>query len=169
MPTPFLGSNIFETIPTIQINGLTGGDPLTVSASGTIPSLTGGSGAPSGVPAYGTGSIYYDITNYDAYIYEASAWHLIGDNNVVISISTATTAGTAPNIQYIYLVSGTTTLTLPTAVGNSSIYTVKNVGSGTVTIATTSSQTIDGSLTAVLKVKYTSLTLVSDNANWNII
>src|ERR1035438_2048090 len=95
MPTPFLGSNIFEVIPTIQAAGLTGGDPLTVSTSGTIPSLTGGSGAPSGAPVYGTGSIYYDITNYNTYIYEAAAWHQIGGGGVT-SFSAGTT-GFTPN------------------------------------------------------------------------
>lgn len=85
----------------------------------------------------------------------------------VNSISSPTTAGSTASTDYIYLVSGTTTLTLPTAVGNTNIYTVKNV-SGTTTIATTSSQTIDGSTTASLARQYTSLTLISDNANWNV-
>lgn len=85
----------------------------------------------------------------------------------ITSISSPTTAGSTASTDYIYLVSGTTTLTLPTAVGNTNIYTVKNV-SGTTTIATTSSQTIDGSTTASLARQYTSLTLISDNANWNV-
>ena len=79
-------------------------------------------------------------------------------------------AGSLPNTDYIYLVSGSFTVTLPTAVGNTSRYDIKNIRSGsTATIATTSTQTIDGSLTATLPVQYTSLTLVSDNANWSII
>lgn len=87
----------------------------------------------------------------------------------VSSVSAPTTLGSTPNTDYVYYVSGTTTVTLPTAVGNTNRYTVKNVGSGTVTIATTSSQTIDGSSSASLPVQYTSLDLVSDGANWNVV
>ena len=65
---------------------------------------------------------------------------------------------------------GTITVTLPTAVGVSGkIYDVKNAGTGIVTMATTSSQTIDGGLTAVLRDQYESLTVISNGANWEII
>ena len=88
----------------------------------------------------------------------------------IISISTNTAAGYSNGVDYIYLVSGATTLTLPTAVGNVGEYTVKRVGAGVVSIATTSSQTIDGSASPItINVQYVSLTLVSDGANWNII
>ncbi len=88
----------------------------------------------------------------------------------VTSVSTATTAGATAQTDYVYLVSGTTTLTLPTAVGNSNLYTVKNIGSNTVSIATTSSQTIDGSASPItLPVANTSLNLISDGSNWRIV
>lgn len=86
----------------------------------------------------------------------------------VNSISSPTTGGTTANTDYVYFVSGTTTLTLPTAVASTNTYYIKNV-SGTTTIATTSAQTIDGSASASLPVQYTSLTLASDGSNWNII
>lgn len=88
---------------------------------------------------------------------------------VVTSISANTNALAVKQTRYIYLVSGATTLTLPTAVGNSSFYTVKNAGSNTVSITTTSSQTIDGSTPITLPVPNTSLDIVSDGANWRII
>ncbi len=163
MSTPVLGSDSFTVIPDVN------GNPLMVSAGGTVPSVTAGTGTPSGAPTYGTGTLYVDITNYQLYIYEGAIWNLISDNSVVISISSPTTALNGTNAQYVYLVSGTTTLTLPTAISNMNNYTVKNVGVGTITITTTSSQTIDGSTTISLPVRYTSLTLVSDTANWNII
>ena len=84
-------------------------------------------------------------------------------------VSSPTTASSTANTPYVYLVSGTTTITLPTAVGNTSSYYVKNVGSGIVTIATTSSQTIDGSTTVSMPVKYQDLMLISDNSNWNVL
>lgn len=92
-----------------------------------------------------------------------------GITRSVNSISTPTTAGATASTDYIYLVTGTTTLTLPTAVGNTNRYSVKRVGTNTVTIATTSAQTIDGSSTATLLVQYVSIDLISDGANWNVI
>ncbi len=85
------------------------------------------------------------------------------------TVSTNTSAGSAASTDYVYLASGTINVTLPTAVGNQNLYTIKNVGTGVITINTTSSETIDGSLTAPIRVQYLSLTLVSDGANWNII
>lgn len=84
------------------------------------------------------------------------------------SISVDTSAGSTSGTDYVYLVSGTTTLTLPDATANTNLYTVKNVGTGVVTIATTSAQTIDGSLTIVMPVQYTAVDLISDTANWNV-
>lgn len=66
--------------------------------------------------------------------------------------------------------SNTFTVTLPTAVGiGGRIYNIKNSGTGTITIATTSSQTIDGVTTKTLNVQYTGFQFQSDNANWKII
>lgn len=86
----------------------------------------------------------------------------------VISISTATTLAATLSTDYVYLVSGTTTATLPTAVSTTNKYTVKNVGVNTVTVNTTSSQTIDGSLTVNLTPN-TSLDFISNGSNWNLI
>lgn len=62
--------------------------------------------------------------------------------------------------------SGTFTTTLPTAIGvDGRVYIIKNSGSGTVTLATTSSQTIDGLLTETLS-QYDFITVQSDGANW---
>ena len=93
-----------------------------------------------------------------------------GISRGIYSVSTNTSAGSGANVDYVYLVSGTTTITLPTAVGNTNTYTIKRVNTGVVSIATTSSQTIDGSASPItINVRYVSLTLVSDGANWNII
>lgn len=62
-------------------------------------------------------------------------------------------------------------ITLPTAVGVTKIYSVKKIDStsNTVTVVTTGGQTIDGSTTAVIKVRYVSISVVSNNSNWNVI
>jgi hypothetical protein len=85
------------------------------------------------------------------------------------SVSINTNAGSNQSTDYFYFASNSITITLPTAISNTNSYVIKNVGTGTITINTTSSQTIDGSLTALIKVQYLSLTLISDGANWNII
>lgn len=71
----------------------------------------------------------------------------------------------------VILSNGVITITLPTAVGIAGrSYTIKRIyAGGFTTIATTSSQTIDGGLTLVLANIYDSATVVSDGANWSII
>lgn len=66
--------------------------------------------------------------------------------------------------------SGTFTATLPTAVGvTGQIYTIKNSGTGVVTLATTGGQTIDGSGTLSISTQYQSYTIQSNGSNWIII
>lgn len=66
--------------------------------------------------------------------------------------------------------SGTFTVTLPTAVGFTREYVVKNSGTGIITLATTSSQTIDGAASGVLTlVQYDVLHLRSNGSNWIIV
>ena len=71
---------------------------------------------------------------------------------------------------YLIDVTGNTiTVTLPSAVlGNSGKnYVIKNSGSGVVTVATTSSQTIDGVNTKTLN-NNDSIEVISDGSNWII-
>lgn len=87
----------------------------------------------------------------------------------VNSVAVNTDTGSAPTTDYVYLVSGTTTITLPTSVGNSNLYTVKNIGAGTVTIVTTGGETIDGGVNVVMPVQFTSVDLISNNSgNWDV-
>lgn len=65
------------------------------------------------------------------------------------------------------------TVTLPTAVPPSATvkngpYRIKNTGTNVLTLATTSSQTIDGSLTVTL-IPNQALDIVSNGTNWNIL
>lgn len=125
-----------------------------------------------------TGLVIYQTDGTEG-LYEntSTGWRILyntpsggsGITRSVNNISTTTTAGAAASTDYVYLISGTTTLTLPTAVGNTNRYTLKNVGTNTVTINTTSSQTIDGSTSITMAVQYTALDVISDGTNWNII
>ena len=70
---------------------------------------------------------------------------------------------------YLIDVTGNTvTVTLPTAVGvNGQNYVIKNRGTGVVTVATTSSQTIDGSNSKSLN-NNDGIEIISDGSNWII-
>jgi hypothetical protein len=93
-----------------------------------------------------------------------------GSTRSVNVVSTATAAGSTAGTDYVYLVSGTTTVTLPTAVGNTNRYTIKRSGTGVVSIATTSSQTIDGSSSPItINVQSVSIDLISNGTDWEII
>ena len=67
--------------------------------------------------------------------------------------------------------SGTFTLTLLTAVGRQGkIYNLKNSGTGVVTLATTSGQTIDGEASGALTLtQYANLQVQSTGSDWIIL
>jgi len=91
------------------------------------------------------------------------------ENRITIALSSqSVNAGSAIGTDYIYLCTGTCTITLPTAVGNFNKYTVKRI-TGTQTINTTSSQTIDGSTSVQLLVDSQSVDIISNTTNWLII
>lgn len=88
----------------------------------------------------------------------------------VNNITSTTTAGASARTDYIYNVtSGTFTLTMPTAASNTNRYTIKQSGSGVLTIDTTSSQTIDGVTTRTINAQYQSVDLISDGSNWVVV
>lgn len=66
---------------------------------------------------------------------------------------------------------GTFTITLLAAgtAGAGFSVTIKNIGSGTITIDGDDTETIDGALTLVLSTQYDSMTLTSDGSNWNAV
>ena len=70
---------------------------------------------------------------------------------------------------YLIDVTGNTiTVTLPTATGiNGKNYVIKNRGTGVVTVATTSGQTIDGVVSKTL-IYNDSVEVISDGSNWII-
>lgn len=87
---------------------------------------------------------------------------------ITSNVSSNVTADAATNTDYVYYATGAVTITLPTASGNTNMYTVKNVGTATVTVATTSSQTIDGSTTVTLPISNMALDFVSNGSNWMV-
>jgi len=83
-----------------------------------------------------------------------------------VTISTNTALPSASNTFYVYICTAALTVTLPTAVGSTSRYTLKNLSNGNVSIATTSSQQIDGAAAPKTLAKNLSSTLTSTGSNW---
>lgn len=84
-------------------------------------------------------------------------------------ISASQAADAVTGTDYVYIAIAGLALTLPDAVGNTNLYSVKNVAASSVLVATTGGQTIDGDTEAVLRTQYTEITLHNDgNDNWSI-
>lgn len=91
--------------------------------------------------------------------------------STLTSNTTITAATTSKQTFLADATGGSFTITLPTAVGfNGLVISIKRINSGTntVTIATTSSQTIDGDLTQILNAQWTSLDFTANGTNWGI-
>lgn len=156
--------------------GLFGCQAITASGGGSGSSLaiTTGTSVSYATPAISspTSVAVFDQTKFGVSL----AGSTTGFITIQYSTQVVTGAYTASTSSSAVIIADATgaalTVTLPTAVGVSGkIYTVKrvNAGSNAVTIATTSSQTIDGGLTAILTIQYTSLDLMSDGSNWQIL
>lgn len=87
-----------------------------------------------------------------------------GRVRLIQSVAVDTVMGDDADTDYVYLVSGTTSMTLPTATGNDNQYTIKNVGVGVVTVV----GTIDNDTNVVMPVRYTSVDIISNDTDWNI-
>jgi hypothetical protein len=94
-----------------------------------------------------------------------------GFTRKIVTFTGATSAGSASSTDYVYIgaTSDNINLTMPTAVSNTNRYTVKQTNTGTLTIITTSSQTIDGVTGFALNRQYQAVDLISDNSNWIVV
>lgn len=105
-------------------------------------------------------------------MFRKAAWDLQVQLNSMTAYSPKTANYTLTSTDYcVDLTANSATFTLPTAVGVSGKqYVVKNSGSGTtLTLATTSSQTIDGTTTKTFNTQFAGCRVISDGANWKII
>lgn len=88
----------------------------------------------------------------------------------VLSKSATYTVSTSDGANVLVLCTSTITINLYAASGNTGTsVTVKNMGTGTITIDGHASETIDGSLTQTIAAQYTSLTLLCDGSGWVIV
>jgi hypothetical protein len=93
---------------------------------------------------------------------------LVTARNIITLTSSATLAGDE-NTDYVYLLGTGAVPTMPTAVSNTSRYTVKNTTAANISLASTSSQTFDGTASPITVTPGQSLDLISDNSNWKVI
>lgn len=93
---------------------------------------------------------------------------------IIISVSTTpyTIVPTSGNILYLVnATSGPITLNVPTAVGNTAVYSFKKTDAttNTVVVDANSTERINGDLTAIIQYINTVFNIVSDNVNFHII
>lgn len=106
------------------------------------------------VPTQQSVKAYVDTTAAVAVTTQSGAYVITTTDSVVLCDTTS--AGFA--------------VTLPTAVGNTRAYHIKKIAAAnTLTINTTSSQTIDGGTSIAITALDETITVVSDGSNWRII
>ncbi|WP_149439144.1 hypothetical protein [Mycolicibacterium sp. P1-5] len=86
----------------------------------------------------------------------------------MVTYTTTETLGAAPQTDYIALLDYGAAISLPTAEGNGNKYTLKNLTTEDMEVATTASQTVEGMVGITLSAG-ASINLVSDGSNWRII
>jgi hypothetical protein len=131
------------------------------------PSMTASQMTSISSPTAGT--MVFNSDANDFYGRENGAWTPINSQGIMRYVAKTTTYGIGQFDYYIDCTSGSFTVTLPSAVtvGAGKNYIIKNSGTATtITIATTSSQTIDGSAPGVLTGTLIPLRVISDGANW---
>jgi hypothetical protein len=91
-----------------------------------------------------------------------------GNSTIFTLVSTNVTLSPTSTSVLVDASSGPVTITLPTAVGDTNIYVIKKKDSSanTVTVNTTSAQTLDAASTQVIGIQNTSISCKSDNTNW---
>ena len=150
-----------------SVNGQTG-DVTISAASAGVTGIVAGSGISISGP---TGNV--TITNVGVLSVNGQTGAVTisgsGISRFISSISTDTTAGSTSSTDYVYIATAGLTLTMPTAVSNTNLYTVKTTTSSVVKILTTSSQTIDGATAYDLNKQYQAIGLLSDGSDWSIV
>lgn len=92
-----------------------------------------------------------------------------GITRVSSVISVSSTFGAVASTDYVVLPNVGVQVTLPTAIGNTNLYTVKNNAASSVLVSTSLGEKIDGSDTALLTTQYQSLSFISNNSVWGVI
>ena len=84
----------------------------------------------------------------------------------VISVSSTLAAASATD--YMIFTNVGIQVTLPTAISNTNLYTVKNMAASSVLVAAAAGQDIDGSNTVIMPTQYESLNFISNGSVWGV-
>lgn len=84
-----------------------------------------------------------------------------------LTASSPVTLGSNTYTDYVVAIQAGGAVTLPTAVGNTSRYTLKNTTASSVTVTTTGSEKVDGGSLVIGAAA--SVDLVSDGTNWMVV
>jgi len=100
---------------------------------------------------------------------DAAVSHSSGITRTVGTIIVSSLLPAVADTDYVYFCVGTITIMMPTAVGNTNLYTLKNTGGGTITVIASGSETIDGAASAMMPISNMLLSFISDGSNWKIV
>jgi hypothetical protein len=92
-----------------------------------------------------------------------------GITRTIVSTSDNTDLAATAGTDYVYIITGAHTLTLPTAVGNTNRYTVKNNDSSARSLFTVGSELIEGQQFFISIASGASVDVISDGTNWYVI
>lgn len=92
----------------------------------------------------------------------------LGITRTIINTSGSITMGSTVLVDYVYIVTGAHTMSLPSASGNTNRYTVKNNHVAAITVDTAGAENVEGGA-SISVAAGTSVDLISDNTNWWVI
>lgn len=87
----------------------------------------------------------------------------------ITTLSGTATLGATAGVDYTVFLNTGAVPTLPTAVGNTNRYTIKNISTGNINLATTGGQTIDGNASPLVIAPGISYDIVADGTNWRVV
>lgn len=158
------------SLPTSQLTG-------TLQAS-QFPALTGDVTTTAGSLSTTLATVNSNVGSFTAANITVNAKGLVtaasNGSSPTLSVVSKTSAYTTTSSNNVILCSGSAfTVTLVTATGNTGlVQRIKKTDSSLtniITIATTSSQTIDGATTTTLNTQYEEIEVVSDGSNWQLL
>ena len=181
-----LGSNLNSLTIGTGLTGTTYNGSAAVTITNSLPMVYPGTGIPNSTgSAWGTsygvsGSGSVALTTSPTFVTPILGTPTSGTLSncsglPLQSQSTKTSAYTVTSTDDVILADTTSaafSITLPTAVGiGGKVYTIKKINSGAniATVATTTSQTIDGQTSYSLSAQYSGVSVISNGANWFII
>lgn len=165
IPSTDLSSSVQASLTAANNAVQIGGDIAGTPTSPTVAKVSGV--AVSGTPSVGNSIVATSATT--------ASWQAVSggatNQHTVVSKSSSYTLTTSDEVVLASASLLSLTMTLPTAVSNKNMYTIKKTDSSTntITVAPPGGQTIDGGGSAVLKVQYASVSVVSDGSNWFIV